>query len=87
MTSQYFLWYLVLLPLITPKLELSKAHSTVLFTIWGFAQLSWLMPAYFLEFEGRNVFFYLWVEGLAFLCANVGILSKIINVFQPKCIM
>ncbi|CAG0920594.1 unnamed protein product [Notodromas monacha] len=82
-TSQYFLWYLVLIPLIAHKLEMTKAHSAVLFTIWGFAQLSWLMPAYFLEFEGRNVFFYLWVEGLAFLCANVGILSKIINNSKP----
>ena len=55
-TSQYFLWYLCLLPLSLPRLNLSKREVLFCAVIWGFFQGSWLVPAYYLEFQGTNTF-------------------------------
>ena len=78
-TAQYFLWYFSLLPLILPSLNFSKKDIFLGVLLWGFAQGSWLLPAYLLEFKGNNTFLFIWLEGLAFFCANVGILAKIIR--------
>merc|ERR1712025_33301 len=78
-TAQYFLWYFSLLPLILPQLSFSKKDIILGGLLWGFAQSSWLLPAYMLEFKGNNTFLFIWLEGLAFFCANVGILAKIIR--------
>ena len=56
-TSQYFLWYLSLIPLVIPKLKLSKYESVTSLLLWGFTQASWLLPAYFLEFKGRYLIY------------------------------
>jgi phosphatidylinositol glycan class M len=40
------------------------------------------LPAYLLEFKGNNTFTFIWVESLAFFCANVGILAKIIRKYR-----
>ena len=50
--------------------------------IFRFAQTSWLLPAYMLEFKGNNTFVFIWLEGLAFFCANVGILAKMIRRYR-----
>ena len=42
-------------------------------------QASWLLPAYLLEFKGNNTFFFIWLESLAFFCANVTILARLIR--------
>ena len=55
-TSQYFLWYLCLLPLSLPRLNLTKKEVLFCAFIWGFFQGSWLVPAYYLEFQGANTF-------------------------------
>ena len=47
-------------------------------------QSSWLLPAYLLEFKGNNTFTFIWVESLAFFCANVGILAKIIRKYRER---
>jgi len=78
-TSQYFLWYLAPLALVLPRLRLSKTEGLVLTLLWGFTKASWLLPAYFLEFKGYNTFQFIWIESLAFFCANVGIMSKCVR--------
>ena len=78
-TSQYFLWYIAPLALVAPRLRFSKTECLVLLLLWGFTQGSWLLPAYFLEFKGYNTFQFIWIESMAFFCANVGILSKCIR--------
>jgi len=78
-TAQYFLWYFCLLPLVAPRLNLTKKEICLGSLLWGFAQSSWLLPAYLLEFKGSNTFFFIWLESLAFFSANVGILAKLIR--------
>jgi phosphatidylinositol glycan class M len=83
-TSQYFLWYLSMLPVLVPTLQMKRSNGTILLFVWYFAQIAWLLPAYFLEFEGRNVFMYVWLESIAFFSANVGILVQIIKNYRPN---
>ena len=81
-TSQYFLWYLCLLPLCLPKLKMNNIEALSLIVIWFFGQASWLLPAYYLEYEGRNTFLYIWIESIAFFCSNLGILGRIVKSYH-----
>ncbi|KAF0311760.1 GPI mannosyltransferase 1 [Amphibalanus amphitrite] len=81
-TSQYFLWYLSLLPPVLPRLSCSYLEGGLMLGLWYFAQASWLLPAYLLEFEGRQVYRLVWAESAAFFCANVGILARLIRKYD-----
>ncbi|KAI6654086.1 Midasin [Oopsacas minuta] len=70
-TSQYFLWYLSILPLIIPYSTLSFKTATKMFSMWIIAQLLWLFPAYLYEFEGYSTYPLLWLAGLLFFSVNV----------------
>ncbi|RUS90035.1 hypothetical protein EGW08_002222 [Elysia chlorotica] len=82
-TSQYFLWYLSLVPLIIPDLDLKLSSMVRLVLLWLAAQAAWLLPAYLLEFEGQNTFLLIWFAGLLFLGANTFIVHRIITAYQP----
>jgi len=86
-TAQYFLWYVLLLPLIIPKLDMSWVKAGILSILWFVAEISWLTPAYFLEFQAFNTFVPIWLESVAFFCCNMGILMAIISSYKmiPFC--
>ncbi|KOC64915.1 GPI mannosyltransferase 1 [Habropoda laboriosa] len=82
LTSQYFFWYLSLLPLCLWRIKLSIRRSLCLCFLWIFSQSLWLLAAYLLEFQGLNTFTYIWIASLFFFVVNVKILNDIIAHFN-----
>ncbi|KAL8290648.1 hypothetical protein RQP46_002906 [Phenoliferia psychrophenolica] len=75
-TSQYFLWYLWLLPLVLPRLQLSPARGISLLAVWIGGQALWLSQAYRLEMLGEPTYRNVWAAGVVFLVANCWILGE-----------
>lgn len=82
LTSQYFFWYLSLLPLCLPRIGLSVRRALCLCLVWILSQGFWLLAAYLLEFKGLNTFTYIWVAGLLFFVVNVKVLNDIIAYYK-----
>ncbi|KAK8043534.1 gpi mannosyltransferase [Apiospora rasikravindrae] len=81
-TSQYFLWYMVFLPLYLPHSSLTRRPRLGLAALglWVAAQAAWLQQGYELEFLGRSTFAPgLWWASLAFFLVNCWILGLIIG--------
>ena len=82
-TSQYFIWYLSLLPLLVPGFaHLSLRKIFVPISSWFFGQAVWLGVAYLLEFQGSNVFFYLWLASILFFIINIWVIKWCINHYK-----
>ncbi|KAG6367834.1 hypothetical protein INS49_002029 [Diaporthe citri] len=81
-TSQYFLWYLVFLPLYLPRssfLRNAKLGIAALL-LWVLTQAAWLQQGYELEFLGESTFVPgLWSSSLGFFLANCWILGVIVG--------
>ncbi|CAM1504697.1 Fc.00g022880.m01.CDS01 [Cosmosporella sp. VM-42] len=81
-TSQYFLWYMVFLPMYLPNssfLRNPKVGITAL-GLWVLGQAAWLQQGYNLEFLGISTFFPgLWLASLGFFLVNCWILGVIIS--------
>lgn len=83
-TSQYFLWYTILLPLylsITSCTLLSSPRTGLLaLALWVAAQVLWLQQGFQLEFLGKSTFVPgLWGAGLAFFAVNCWILGVVVK--------
>ncbi|RWS02210.1 GPI mannosyltransferase-like protein [Dinothrombium tinctorium] len=84
-TSQYFLWYLCLLPLIVPFIEIGQRSALKLMFIWLAAQLFWLLSAYFYQFRRIDSFLHVvWFFSIIFLFVNLTLLLKISANFKMK---
>ncbi|KAF8343989.1 glycosyltransferase family 50 protein [Cantharellus anzutake] len=81
-TSQYFMWYMWFLPIILPRVKLSKLRATALLAIWISAQALWLSIAYRLEFLGQDVFLPLWLSSILFLFANCYVLVELVKAYR-----
>ncbi|KAF9484641.1 GPI mannosyltransferase 1 [Pholiota conissans] len=81
-TSQYFLWYLLLLPLLLPQLAIPRANTIVYIIVWVGTQALWLSEAYKLEFLGDNVYFGLWIRGLIYVVGNCWVLGGIMGGYR-----
>ncbi|KAK4142867.1 family 50 putative glycosyltransferase [Dichotomopilus funicola] len=81
-TSQYFLWYMVLLPLYLPHSSFlrNKIHGITALGLWVASQGLWLQQGYELEFLGKSSFLPgLWLASLGFFLVNCWILGTIIG--------
>lgn len=83
MTSQYFIWFLSLLPLVVHSFKMKPAKALRLFILWLSAQGGWLFYAYLLEFKNREVFLLIWLKSVIFFCANIFILVQLIKSYRP----
>ncbi|OQV08996.1 hypothetical protein CLAIMM_13186 [Cladophialophora immunda] len=81
-TSQYFLWYLIFLPLYLPNSSLLARPSLGLtaLALWVLGQAIWLQQGYQLEFLGRSSFVPgLFAASLAFFGINCWILGLVVG--------
>jgi GPI mannosyltransferase 1 subunit M len=81
-TSQYFLWYLIFLPILLPYIQLKWKTLLVCLTGWLLAQAWWLYEAYQLEFQAQNTFVHLWLSSIVFGLVNVCILCTMIYYYR-----
>ncbi|KAK0610564.1 PIG-M-domain-containing protein [Bombardia bombarda] len=81
-TSQYFLWYMIFLPLYLPRSSFlrNKTLGSSALALWVASQGLWLQQGYELEFLGKSTFLPgLWLASLGFFLVNCWILGIIIN--------
>lgn len=81
-TSQYFFWFLSLLPLCLPNIDMSLRRGIYLACSWILSQAVWLFTAYMLEFQSFNSFVFLWISGLLFFAVNAKVLVDIIQHYK-----
>lgn len=75
-TSQYFIWYFSLVPLIIPVTchEIPCIRLVHMLIIWLLAQALWLAPAYMYELIGvKGALIYVWLASLSFCGVNLGL--------------
>ncbi|KAG0138494.1 PIG-M-domain-containing protein [Tuber indicum] len=81
-TSQYFMWYIVLLPFYLPGSVLLRRPwlGGVALVLWVVSQAVWLQQGYELEFLGKSTFVPgLWAASLVFFAVNVWLLGVIVG--------
>jgi len=81
-TSQYFLWYMVFLPLYLPKSTFlaQPALGGAALAGWVAAQAAWLQQGYNLEFLGQSTFVPgLWMSSVSFFLVSCWILGVVIQ--------
>lgn len=84
-TSQYFVWFLSLLPLTVNNFRgLSFKQITMLILMWFVGQGMWLLSAYFLEFKGINSFDFIWLASAFFFIINIVILQILIENYDDS---
>ncbi|KAI7830527.1 PIG-M-domain-containing protein [Gamsiella multidivaricata] len=83
-TAQYFMWYIVFLPLLIPCLASNprmglRSQGRNMLVGWVIAQGLWLSQAYNLEFLGLNTFWNLFLASGLMYATNVWILVELIT--------
>lgn len=82
-TSQYFIWYLVLLPLVVDSIKLERNQAYKLVACWIFFQTEWLLLAYLYEYQKLQVLHLVGGASFMFLLSNLWILVQVCRHFNP----
>lgn len=83
LTSQYFIWYLAILPICFKNFKSMKINRALSYcALWCSVQAIWLYSAYLLEFKGWNTFGFIWMQGMIFFGANCFIMKVLIENFD-----
>lgn len=84
-TSQYFIWYISLLPLIAKHLNaIPPAKAVYLTVLWFFSQGVWLLPAYLFEMRGLNSFMFMHLGSLIHFTINIFIAVQLVYYFNNR---
>lgn len=87
-TSQYFMWYIVLLPFVVPGSRWVRGKGVkgmVGLAVWVAGQAAWLAMGFKLEFLGESTFFPgMWAASLAFFAANCWLLGEFVGDVAEK---
>lgn len=84
-TSQYFIWYISLLPLIAKHLNaMPRGKVLILTVLWFFSQGVWLLPAYLFEMKGINSFNFMHLGSLVHFTINIFIAVQIVFHFNNR---
>ncbi|ODN98437.1 phosphatidylinositol glycan, class M [Cryptococcus wingfieldii CBS 7118] len=78
-TSQYFMWFLPLLPPVLSHLAISRSQAILLVSAWVLAQAVWLASAYMLELQAQSVYLTVWAAGLGVFGASVWVLGELVE--------
>jgi phosphatidylinositol glycan class M len=81
---QYFLWYLILFPLILPRLRIDLKWGIIYAAVWAGTQALWLEGAYRLEFLGEDMFLGLWIRSLLWVVGNAWVLAGVMNGYRSS---
>lgn len=80
-TSQYFIWFFSLLPLIISKNQLfnkQKIKGIILLIIWWFFEIIWNVYSHQLEYNGKNTFMEMWIVDVCFFLVNCLCIKELI---------
>lgn len=84
-TSQYFIWYISLLPLVAKHLHsMTPKRIAFLTMLWFFSQGAWLLPAYLFEMRGLDSFLWMHLGSLLHFSVNIFIAVQLVNSFNAK---
>ncbi|XP_022660004.1 GPI mannosyltransferase 1-like [Varroa destructor] len=78
-TSQYFTWYLCLLPLVLHRLAFSPLAWAFIFVAWIGAQAQWLLQAYYFEFEQRDNLFNVFIASIIYVVSHATLLWALVR--------
>jgi phosphatidylinositol glycan class M len=82
-TGQYFLWFLIFVPICWDWKGfgelLSSSTSKLVLLFWLTSLLAWLLFAFKLEIEGINTFILIWISSIVFLLANTVLIAFLLN--------
>jgi phosphatidylinositol glycan class M len=82
-TSQYFIWYLALLPLVILQLKSNVSKKPLLIGLvnWIISQLTWLGFAYLLEFKSKPTFIFIWIASIWFFLSHIYISVELLKTY------
>ncbi|GAA6026325.1 hypothetical protein JCM8202_005857 [Rhodotorula sphaerocarpa] len=86
-TSQYFLWYLWLLPAALPRLAMNPRRAAVTAAMWVAGQAIWLSQAYRLEMLGESVYLRVWAASILFLFIQTFVLAQLLLAYRAPAAM
>ncbi|OQR66327.1 GPI mannosyltransferase 1-like [Tropilaelaps mercedesae] len=78
-TSQYFIWYLCLFPLVIHRLAFRPLAWAFIFAAWLGAQGQWLLQAYYYEFEGLDNLMNVFIASMIYVMSHAALLLSLIH--------
>lgn len=83
-TSQYFVWYLIFLPLIMDSIRIEPAYAWAMLLTWFMSQANWLFFAYLHEYQNYDILDYVGNSSFLLLACNMWIAKTLSSKFDAN---